>query len=155
MRAVAPLVAATGGEAWAMRAWAWCLVPVLLLAAACSNSRFEPPERSGPIGLVDTGNGKQLWLALVQEEERSRHVGGGSLRIGRWVTEYRYHLRLQAHDRATAQRLWSKDLKVVRDRDGGRSAQIRILGHQGEIVPAAVRSRQATVQHLERRPRHR
>ena len=25
-------------------------------------------------------------------------------------------------------------VKVVRDRDGGRSAQIRILGHQGEIV---------------------
>ena len=88
MRAVARLVAATGGEAW-------FLVPVPLLAAACSNSTFEPPERGGPIGLVDTGNGKQLWLALVQEEEHSRHVGGGSLRIGRWVTEYRYHLRLQ------------------------------------------------------------
>ena len=111
-----------------MRMRGWYLVPVLLALVACNHSHFDPPQRSGPIGLVDTGNGKQLWLATTQEEERSRHVGGGSRRIGKWVTEYHYHLRLQAHDSANAQRVWAKELKVLRDKDGGVGAQIRILG---------------------------
>ena len=105
-----------------------------LSLAACSQSSFEPPERSGPIGLVDTGNGRQAWLATVQEEEYSRHVGSSSRRVGKWVTEYRYHLRLQAHDPATAQRVWLKELRMLRDKEGGRGAQIRILGQQGEVV---------------------
>ena len=123
-----------------------------LSLAACSHGRFEPPERDGPIGLVDTGSGKQAWMALTQEEEVSRHVGGGSRRIGKWVTEYRYHLRLQAHDPATAQRLWSKELEVLRDKEGGLGARIRILGQQGDIVwmwvhdqPLALSARGAAV----------
>ena len=111
----------------------WVL-PMLLGLAACSQSTFDPPERSGPIGLVDTGSGKQAWLAVIQEEERSRHVGGGSRSSGRWVTDYIYYLRLQAHDPANAQRLWAKDLKVLRDKEGGTGAEIRILGQQGEVV---------------------
>ena len=102
--------------------------------AACENSSFEPPERSGPIGLVDTGSGKQAWLTTSQEEERSRHVGGGSRRVGKWITEYYYHLRLQAHDPDTARRLWLKELKVLRDKEGGRGAGLRILGQEGDIV---------------------
>lgn len=115
---------------------AWLLGSALLLLAGCSTSSFDPPERSGPIGLVDTGNGKQAWLATTQEEEISRRVGSGASRSasGRWITEYRYHLRLQAHDPATAQRLWLKELKVLRDKEGGRNAAIRILGQQGGIV---------------------
>src|SRR6478672_9438260 len=115
----------------AMRA---VLLSSLLLLAACSHSTFDPPERSGPIGLVDTGSAKQAWLATIQEEERSRNVGGGSRSVGKWVTESYYHLRLQAHDPATARRLWLKELKVLRDKDGGMGAEIRILGQQGEVV---------------------
>lgn len=114
------------------RLLAACVLMAML--SACSSFSFEPPQRSGPIVLVDTGSGKQAWMALTQEEERSRHVGGGSRRIGKWITEYRHHLRLQAHDPATAQRLWAKDIKVVLDKEGGRNAQIRILGQQGEVV---------------------
>ena len=110
------------------------LLSCAMWLAACSHSNFDPPERSGPIGLVETGGGKQAWLATIQEEERSRNVGGGSRSIGRWVTEYHYHLRLQAHDPATVQRLWLKELKVLRDKEGGRNAGIRILGQQGEVV---------------------
>ena len=121
------------GEAMknAMRA---VLLSAVLLLSACSHSSFDPPERSGPIGLVDAGSGKQAWLATIQEEERSRNVGGGSRSVGKWVTESHYHLRLQAHDPATARRLWLKELKVLRDKDGGMSAEIRILGQQGEVV---------------------
>jgi hypothetical protein len=115
----------------AMRA---VLLSSMLLLAACSHSSFDPPERSGPIGLVDTGSGKQAWLATIQEEERSRNVGGGSRSVGKWITESHYHLRLQAHDPATAGRLWLKELKVLRDKDGGMSAEIRILGQQGDVV---------------------
>ena len=109
-------------------------LPIALLLAGCTQTRFEPPERSGPIGLVDTGSGKQAWLATTQEEERSRHVGGGRHSIGRLVTEYHYHLRLQAHDASNAQRLWVKELRVLRDKEGGMGAQIRVLGQQGEVV---------------------
>ena len=109
-------------------------LPIALLLAGCTQTRFEPPERSGPIGLVDTGSGKQAWLATTQEEERSRHVGGGRHSIGRLVTEYHYHLRLQAHDAGNAQRLWLKELRVLRDKEGGMGAQIRVLGQQGEVV---------------------
>lgn len=121
------------GEAMknAMRA---VLLSAVLLLSACSHSSFDPPERSGPIGLVDTGSGKQAWLASIQEEERSRNVGGGSRSVGKWITESHYHLRLQAHDPATARRLWLKELKVLRDKDGGMSAEIRILGQQGGVV---------------------
>ena len=115
----------------AMRA---VLLSAVLLLSACSHSSFDPPERSGPIGLVDTGSGKQAWLATIQEEERSRNVGGGSRSVGKWVTESHYHLRLQAHDPANARRLWLKELKVLRDKDGGMGAEIRILGQQGDVV---------------------
>lgn len=107
---------------------------LLLSLAACTQSRFEPPERNGPIAVVDTGHGQQAWLATTQEEQRSRHVGSGSRSIGRWVTEYRYHLRLQAHDPATAQPLWTKELRMLRDKEGGVGAQIRVLGQQGDLV---------------------
>ena len=107
---------------------------LVLLLVACTQSRFEPPARNGPIGLVDTGHGQQAWLATVQEEQRSRHVGSGSRSIGRWVTEYRYHLRVQAHDPATAQPQWTRELRLLRDKEGGVGAQIRILGQQGGLV---------------------
>ena len=110
------------------------LALLALSLAACTQSKFEQPERTGPIGLVDTGHGQQAWLANVQEEQRSRHVGSGTRSIGRWVTEYRYHLRVQAHDPATAQPKWTKELRLLRDREGGVGAQVRILGQQGALV---------------------
>lgn len=105
-----------------------------LLAGGCTQATFKPPERNGPLALVESAAGRQLWLATVQEETRSRHVGGGSRRIGSWVSERYHHLRLQAHDPATARRLWLRELRVLRDKDGGAGAQVRILGQQGDVV---------------------
>ncbi|MFT3896622.1 MAG: PA2928 family protein [Thermomonas sp.] len=101
---------------------------------ACSNSSFDPPRRAGPMGLVDTGSGAQLWLATTQEEERSRHVGGVGRSIGKWINESYTHLRLQAHDPSTAQRTWLKTLLVVKDEGRGTGEGIRILGQQGDRV---------------------
>ena len=70
---------------------------------------------------------------LKQEEQRSRHLGG-SRSIGKWVTEIYYHFDLQAHDPVTTDRLWKKRLLTVKDDAGGRVAQARILGPDGEMV---------------------
>ena len=114
---------------------AFAFAAVLALSlAACERSTFDPPRRDGPLGLVDTGNGAQLWLATTREEERSRHIGGGGRSVGKWVTERYTHLRLQAHDPATAQRAWLKTLLVVKDEGRGTGEGIRILGQQGDRV---------------------
>jgi hypothetical protein len=54
--------------------------------------------------------------------------------IGKWVTETYYHFHLQAHDPATAARLWKKHLLTVKDDAGGHTAQARLLGQEGEVV---------------------
>jgi len=110
---------------------------VLVLAAllsSCNRSTFRPPEREGPLGLVQHEQKPQLWLILKQEEQRSRHLGGGSRSIGKWITDIYYHFDLQAHDPATAERLWKKRLLTVKDDAGGRTAQARLLGQEGEVV---------------------
>ena len=71
---------------------------------------------------------------LKQEEQRSRHLGGGNRTIGKWVTEIYYHFDLQAHDPAATERLWKKRLLSVKDDAGGHTAQARIFGQDGEMV---------------------
>jgi len=100
--------------------------------AGCSRSTFEPPERSGPPALVQSGGRDTLWIATVQVETRSRHVGAGA--SARWMTESYTHLRIGAHDPASARREWLKTLQVLKDDEGGRGAQVRILGQRGEVV---------------------
>jgi|GEM_PF-818794 len=121
------------------RKWtaAGAIVPVVAFAfalAGCVQSAFEPPARAGPPGLVQVQGRQALWIANLQEEERSRYVGGGRHGFGRVRSEYYTHLRLQAHDPATADRLWLKTLKIVRDDAGGHGALIRILGQQDDVV---------------------
>ena len=106
---------------------------VALLTASCSHSTFRPPEREGPPALVQQDKEPRLWLLLKQEEQRSRHLGG-SRSIGKWVTEIYYHFDLQAHDPASAARLWKKRLLTVKDKAGGRVAQARLLGQEGDVV---------------------
>lgn len=115
-----------------MRISLWSLLTACTLAAllAGCGSRFEAPRRDGPPALVDTGAGRQLWLATTQEEERS---GGGGRSFGSWRTRHYTHLRLEAHDPATAQRLWLKTLLVARDDDHGTGG-VRILGQEGGLV---------------------
>ncbi len=109
-------------------------VPGLVaLFASCTHSTFRPPEREGPLALVQQEKQPRLWLMMKQEEQRSRHIGG-SRSIGKWVTEIYYHFDLQAHDPKSAERLWKKRLLTVKDEAGGRVAQARLLGQEGEIV---------------------
>ena len=103
------------------------------LLSSCNRSTFLPPEREGPPALVQQEKEPRLWLMLKQEEQRSRHLGG-SRTIGKWITEIYYHFDLQAHDPATTDRLWKKRLLTVKDDAGGRNAQARLLGQEGEVV---------------------
>ena len=114
---------------------------------SCNRSSFRPPEREGPPALVQEAGQPRLWLLLKQEEQKSRHLGG-SRSIGKWVTEIYYHFDLQSHDPATADRLWKKRLLTVKEEGGGRVAQARLLGQEGEVVwlflndgPVAISSR--------------
>ena len=115
--------------------------------SSCNRSSFRPPEREGPPALVQEAGQPRLWLLLKQEEQKSRHLGG-SRSIGKWVTEIYYHFDLQSHDPATADRLWKKRLLTVKEEGGGRVAQARLLGQEGEVVwlflndgPVAISSR--------------
>ncbi len=123
---------------------------LLSLLPSCNRSTFRPPEREGPPALVQEANQPRLWLMLKQEEQKSRHLGG-SRSVGKWVTEIYYHFDVQAHDPATADRLWKKRMLTVKDDSGGRVAQSRILGQEGEVVwlflndgPVAVSSKDAS-----------
>ncbi len=132
------------------------LVAALALAslcASCSKSSFDPVEREGPPALVAQPAGEPIfWLMLKQEEQRMRYLRGGSRMIGNWVTEIYFHFDLQAHDPATAGRLWKKRMLTVKNEAGGHTAQARILGQEGEVVwlflhdqPVAVSSKDGSV----------
>jgi hypothetical protein len=101
--------------------------------SSCNRSSFRPPEREGPPALVQEAGQPHFWLLLKQEEQKSRHLGG-TRTIGSWVTEIYYHFDLQSHDPGTADRLWKKRLLTVKDESGGRVAQARLLGQEGEVV---------------------
>jgi len=111
----------------------WSAMALAALISGCSRSSFRPPEREGPPAFVQQEKEPRLWLMLKQEEQRSRHLGGRRT-TGTWITEIYYHFDLQAHDPATAERLWKKRLLTVKDDAGGHTAQARIFGQDGEMV---------------------
>lgn len=84
--------------------------------------------------MVSADKEPRLWLLLKQEEERVRRIGSGRFLIGKLVTDHLFHFDLQAHDPANVDRLWKTRLLTVKDDAGGRTAQARILGQDGEVV---------------------
>lgn len=116
-------------------AWRGVLaVGCVLLLAACESRTFGPPERVGPPLLVMQGDEPRLWLLVKIEESRQRYLRSGSRMLGNWVTERHYHFDLHTHDGRTAQRLATKRLASVPDKDGGYNARGRMLGPDGEAV---------------------
>ena len=104
------------------------------LLASCNTSRFEAPERLGPPSLILHENEPRLWLLVKQEEARLRTIGFGRRTSGTIIRETFYHFDLQAHDTHTTGRLWKTRLLTVKDKEGGHSAEARILGQDGNIV---------------------
>lgn len=110
------------------------VVGALALLTSCESSTFDPPQRVGPPLLVTPENEPRLWLLVKIEERRMRRFGGGRRVIGKWVTETHYHFDLQCHDARTTERLWTKRLLSMQDKEGGFNAQARILGPDGDAV---------------------
>lgn len=107
----------------------------LAVYLAGTRSEFEPSRRSGPLVLVQAGGGvSALWMAVHQVEVRTRRIGGGRHSTTRWISERFRHLRVQAHDPATALPLWQQTLEVrPLDRDLPEGT-LRLLGQQGDAV---------------------
>jgi hypothetical protein len=110
------------------------LLALLLWAFLYPAVRFSPPEREGPPALVTTPLGPVFWVLQKQEERRQRRVGSGRWSAGTLYTDHWYHFNLTAIDPATLRPLWSKRLRSVHQRDGGRSARARLLGPDGDAV---------------------
>lgn len=101
---------------------------------SCSKMLSRPPERVGPPALVMHDSEPRLWLFVKQEEDRVLSVGGGRRNTGTTIIETLYHFDLQAHDTRTADRIWKTRLLTLKDKDGGHTAEGRLLGQDGDVV---------------------
>ena len=75
--------------------------------------------------------------ALLVSPETGRAAGAACRQHSlyrRLGDRYYYHFDLQAHDPATAERLWKKRLLTVKAEAGGHIAQARLLGQEGDAV---------------------
>ena len=104
------------------------------LLGSCSKMLRRPPERVGPPALVMHDSEPRLWLFVKQEEDRVLSVGGGRRNSGTTIIETLYHFDLQAHDTRTTERLWKTRLLTLKDKDGGHTAEARLLGQDGNVV---------------------
>jgi hypothetical protein len=107
---------------------------MVLLLASCDTSYLEAPERLGPPSVVLHENEPRLWLLVQQEEFKQRTIGLSRRTSGTIIREVFYHFDLQAHDTRTTGKLWKTRLLTLKDQEGGRSAQARILGQDGKVV---------------------
>ncbi len=105
-----------------------------MLLDSCSKMLSRPPERVGPPALVMQDSKPRLWLLVKQEEDRVRSVGGGRRSTGTTIIETLYHFDLQAHNTHTTERLWKTRLLTLKDKDGGHTADARLLGQEGNVV---------------------
>lgn len=109
----------------------------LLLAVTlvgCTSLEFKPPDRQGPPALVQSGGEPHLWLLLKQEESRLTTFGTRHSAYGELYSETYYHLVLAAHDTRSTAREWARDLRELKDDQGGHAAEARILGQDGDVV---------------------
>ncbi|MEO5721564.1 MAG: PA2928 family protein [Chthoniobacterales bacterium] len=118
-----------------LRTWrGFFLLGGLVMLTSCESGKFGPPQRIGPPLFLMQENEPRLWFLVKIEERRQRRLGGGRYLIGKWITETHYHFDLHGHDARTTERLWTKRLLSVKDKEGGHNAQGRILGRDGEVV---------------------
>lgn len=122
------------------------LVLAGLLLAGCKNTVWNEPQVQGPIGLVQAGEQKQLWVLQKQRVEHTVSVGGrgrGNTFFTRRDTYF--HFDVQAFDPATVRPVWQQRLVTYSDpelRPGqrtpsrvvGSTVSGRLLGQDGDLV---------------------
>lgn len=100
-----------------------------LALAACTGTRFEPPEVQGA-PLMAAVDGKPLLLVLTkQEERRVLRIGGGGRSSSTERRDTLFHFDLRAYEPATATPLWRARLATFNDPKMATSARTtRIIG---------------------------
>ncbi|KFL37733.1 PA2928 family protein [Arenimonas donghaensis] len=120
---------------------------LVALLAACSSTRFEPPQVQGPVGLVQADSGRQLWVLQKQEEVREVRSGRGGRRnsVSSLRKDTFFHFDVQAFDPVNVQPLWKQRIVTYQDdevapgqvqpsRIVGSSVSGRLLGQDGSLV---------------------
>lgn len=120
---------------------------LVALLAACSNTRFEPPQVQGVIGLVQADAGRQLWVLQKQEEVREIRSGTGGRRnsIATLRRDTFFHFDVQAFDPVSVKPLWKQRIvtyqddevtpgQVIPSRIIGSAVSGRLLGQDGNLV---------------------
>lgn len=103
------------------------------LLVGCSSS-WEPAEREGPAGLVQSEGEPRLWFTIKREEHRYVLPRGMTNVLTDMTWENRYHFEIEAHDTKSTQRLWQRSMLQLLDDEGGHTAPFRILGQDGDVV---------------------
>lgn len=129
----------------ALRRAAAPLMAIAALAlAACSGTRFEPPEIQGA-PLMAAVDGKPLLLVLTkQEETRVRRTSGSRNSSSTERRDALFHFDLRAYEPATATPLWRARLVTFNDpkmstavrttRIIGSSTSGSLLGQEGDRI---------------------
>lgn len=97
------------------------------------HSTSYPPEWEGPAGLVVNRGTARLCMVIRQEEKRFGFTAGSS-RLPFPRQHSFFHFSVRCHDPVTAQLLSTDALATLSEADGGRVAQGRILGQEGEFL---------------------
>ncbi|KFN48248.1 PA2928 family protein [Arenimonas composti] len=121
-----------------------CLLVLSFVLAACSGSRFEPPQVLGRPALVE-GEQPRLWVLTKQEEVREVRfgTGGGRNRNTSTRLDTFFHFELTAFDPLLMQPAWKQRLVSIGDPDArgplpsrviGSAVDGRLLGQDGDLV---------------------
>lgn len=119
--------------AWLIAAFVGCLVIGLGFFMFARQSTLHPPEWVGPPGLVVHAGIARLCM-VTRQEERRRGSASGSSYLSFPRPRSFYHFAVRCHDPLTAQLVSKDSLLTLSEAEGGRVAQGRILGQEGEFL---------------------
>ncbi len=118
----------------------WTTAAVLLvsigfgaLALVMNRSTFHPPAWVGPAAFIRHEGGDRLCLPLRQEETRTVFDYRSS-RFPTLRSRAFHHFSIRCHDPVTARPLATHPLAIIPDLDGGREAQLRVIGQEREFL---------------------
>jgi hypothetical protein len=140
------------------------LLAAVLYALFVPRITLGPPQRHGPIAVVQHAGEPRLWVLTKQEERRQVTVGVGRYSTGSVRTDTFYHFDVHVYDTRSAQPAWRRRLLTIGDREAartnattsrvvGHSARARILGQDRDAVWLFVHDQPLAVAAIDATPR--
>jgi hypothetical protein len=140
------------------------LLAAVLYAFLFPSITLGPPQRHGPIAVVQHAGEPRLWVVTKQEERRQVMVGVDRYSTGSVRTDTFYHFDVHAYDTRSAQPAWRRRLLTIGDKDAvrstattsrvvGHSARARIFGQDGDTVWLFVHDQPLAVAAIDATPR--